>query len=207
MRRLSGLVIAACVLSCAPKQQGPAQQAFVAPQPAPPPMRAPICPRPDEAQAIDVSALISQLQVLTVSCHSLDAKYNAVIRQLHPLLARNERTLRSYFARAYGRRGQAEHDDYITTLANVQSDHDLKFGDQLCYYRRGIFDDVLPLSTPEQLSAYVRSHPIQRALSVSHCGATPVRYAAHRTTKRSRHVVRKRVVKKRVVKKKTSEKH
>lgn len=199
MRRYAALLLAACVLSCAPERPRPVQQAFVPPPPAPPPLRAPVCPRPDEAQAIKVSALVSQLQVLAVSCTGHDADYNADISRWHPVLAQNERVLRSFFARAYGRRAQVEHDNYITTLANLQSDQDLRSGNQLCRFYGGMFREVQPLTTSAQLAAYVQSHPIQQGLEVDHCvlaQATVVRKKGP-----GRRVVSRRTIKKRVVRK------
>jgi hypothetical protein len=84
------------------------------------PQHAPICVRPAEKAAIDVSALLSELQLITVTCQTKD-KHNALIPRLPPALATKEKDLNSLFARAYGKRARAEHDKYITELANLQS--------------------------------------------------------------------------------------
>ena len=54
-----------------------------------PPLRAPICARPAEKAAVDVSAPLSELQLVTLTRHARD-KYNALIPHLRPC-ARDER--------------------------------------------------------------------------------------------------------------------
>ncbi len=163
MRRLAPLVVAASTLSCSTPQNVAEQ--FV---PVPPTMRAPICARPAEKAAVDVSALVSQLQLITVTCGTRD-KYNALIRHLRPALVTKEKNLRGFFARAYGKRGQTEHDKYITELANLQSALALKSGDRFCSISSGMFDQVMQLSTIEELATYTQSKPIQQALAVDEC--------------------------------------
>src|SRR5271166_6054157 len=104
MRRLAVLVVAASASSCSPPHKV-AEQPFVPTAPMPPTLHAPICVRPAEEEAINVSALVSELQVITIACHT-DSKYNAVILHLRPTLATNEKNLSSFFKRAYGRQAQ-----------------------------------------------------------------------------------------------------
>jgi hypothetical protein len=168
MRRFAVLVLVASTLSCS-NSQNVAEQ-FVPPAPTPPTMRAPICVRPAEKEAIDVSALVSQLQLITMTCHTRD-QYNALIPRLRPALATKEKNLDAFFKRAYGKQGQTEHDKYITELANLQSQLALKSGNQFCSMSSGMFDQVMPLSTVGQLATYAQSKPIQQALAVDECPA------------------------------------
>jgi hypothetical protein len=69
-RHIATLVITAGALSCAPNKV--AEQAVVLPAPTAPTLHAPICARPAEEVAIDVSAVVSMLQVITISCHTDD---------------------------------------------------------------------------------------------------------------------------------------
>jgi hypothetical protein len=172
MRRLAVVVIAASALSCSTPQNVAEQ--FVSPTPTLPPQHAPICARPAEKAAIDVSALLSQLQLITLTCHTRD-KYNALIPHLRPALATKEKDLSAFFTRAYGKRAQAEHDKYITELANLQSQLQLKSGDRFCSISASMFDQVMPLSTVDELATYAQSKPIQQALAVDECpaAATP----------------------------------
>jgi len=174
MRPFIVIVIAGSLLSCskAPPQQAVASAPFVPPPPAPPSLQAPICARPGDKQALDVSALMSELQVVTVTCHTED-QYNALIPHLRPALSTNEKNLDAFFARAYGKRATAMHDQYITELANQQSQLGVKSGDQFCRLNAGLFNDVAPLSTPEQLAAYAQSKPLQESMAVDECPAAP----------------------------------
>jgi hypothetical protein len=176
MRRLAVLVIAASALSCSHSQK---VAEFVPPAPTPPPQRAPICARPAEKAAIDVSALLSELQLITITCQTKD-KYNALIPRLRPALATKEKDLSSFFTRAYGKRARAEHDKYITELANLQSQLGLKWGDRFCRLNSGMLDQVMPLSTLEELATYAQSKPIQQALAVDECPAGPTPKATPR---------------------------
>ena len=168
MRRVVALIFVASTLSCT-NSQNVAEQ-FGQPALMPPTMRLPICARPAEKDAVDVSALVSQLQLITMTCHTRD-KYNALIPRLRPALATKEKNLSAFFKRAYGKQGQTEHDKYITELANLQSELALKSGNQFCSINTGMFDQVMPLSTIDQLAAYAQSKPIQQALAVDECAA------------------------------------
>jgi hypothetical protein len=178
MRRLAVLVLAASTLSCS-NSQNVAEQ-FVPSAPTPPTMRAPICARPAEKAAIDVSALLSELQLITMTCRT-QGKYNALIPRLRPALATKEKNLTAFFKRAYGKRGQTEHDKYITELANLQSQQALKSGDRFCNINSGMFDQVMPLSTVGELASYAQSKPVQQALAVDECPTSPTPKATPRT--------------------------
>ena len=70
MRRLVALVFVTCTLSCSTPQNITEQAQL--PALTPPPMHAPICARPAERAAIDVSALVSELQLITMTCGTRD---------------------------------------------------------------------------------------------------------------------------------------
>ena len=178
MRRSVALIFVASTLSCT-NSQNVAEQ-FGQPAPMPPTMRAPICARPAEKDAVDVSALVSQLQLIAMSCDTRK-QYNALIPHLRPALATKEKNLSAFFKRAYGKQGQTEHDKYITELANLQSQLALKSGDRFCSINSGMFDQVMPLSTVDQLVTYTQSKPIQQAIVVEECPAASTPKAAPRT--------------------------
>jgi hypothetical protein len=134
-------------------------------------MRAPICARPAERAAINVSALVSDLQVITLICRT-DDKYNAQIRRLRPALATKEKDLRAYFSRAYGKRAQVEQDRYITELANLQSQLASKSGGRFCSVKSNMFDEIVPLSSIQDLATYTERKPVQQALAVDECSTT-----------------------------------
>lgn len=179
MRRLAVLVIAASAVSCSNLQKV-AEQAPL-PGPPPPPLHAPICARSAEKEAIDVSALLSELELITLACHT-NKEYNVLVLHLRPALATKERNLDAFFRRAYGERGQLEHDKYITELANLQSQFALKSGARFCSANTSMFDQLKPLSTVEELATYARRKPIQEALAVHECPAV----ATSKTTPRGK---------------------
>jgi hypothetical protein len=82
MRRLAVLFLAASALSCSNSQN--VSEQFAAPTPTPPTMQAPICARPMEKEAIDVSALLSQLQLITMTCHTSLPKPNYAVAAHSP---------------------------------------------------------------------------------------------------------------------------
>ena len=168
MRRLVLLIVVASAVSCSNLQKV-AEQASL-PASAPPPLHAPICARPVEKDAIDVSALVSELQLITLTCHT-DKEYNTLILHLRPALTTKEKNLGSFFTRAYGKRGRLEHDKYISELANLQSQFRLKWGARFCSANASMFDQLMPLSTVGELATYARRDPIQQALAVNECPA------------------------------------
>ena len=170
MRVPVAFFLAVSLVGCAhkPPPDPPAQAAFVPPPPSPPTDHAPICARPPEKQAVSVSALMSELQVISILCHTED-KYNALIPRLRPVLATNIKNLNGFFSRAYGKSAEKRRDDYITELANMQSQLGLKSGDQFCALNAGMLDEVMALSDADQLAVYAANKPIQQAIAVTDC--------------------------------------
>ena len=106
---------------------------------------APACP---EMPVFNIEALKSEMMVLATACHD-DSQYNAFIERFHPELLANEHRLDEYFKRVYGRRGQAEHDSFITSLANAQSDEGLKQGTDFCPRNATLFEEAMVVTSPE----------------------------------------------------------
>ena len=95
------------------------------------------CTRPVDKTAFDVVGLKSQLMVTAITCEATE-RYNAFILRYRPSLVAQERVLNSYFSRNFGKRAQHEHDDYITSLANSQSQNGLKAGNAFCQQNVGV---------------------------------------------------------------------
>jgi hypothetical protein len=173
MRVPVALLLAAGLVGCSPaKKPAPAPVAFVPPAPVPPAQQAPMCARPPEKEAFDVAGLKSQLMVTALSCDSQD-KYNAFITRYRAGLVGDEKSLNGFFGRAYGRRSQQEHDEYITQLANAQSDLRIKYGTDFCQFNAPLLDEVLALKSDSELPAFAASKPIQQSLALQECPATP----------------------------------
>ena len=71
------------------------------------------------------------------------------------------------------RRGRQQHDDYITQLANSQSQTGLRQGSLYCRYNLGTFDEVMALRSGAELTDYAAGKSIAQPISMSECGAAP----------------------------------
>jgi hypothetical protein len=111
--------------------------------------------------AFDVAGLKSKLMVTALTCNQQD-RYNDFVQRFRSELMTHERALRAYFARAFGGRAQREHDDYITSLANTQSQMGIRQGTLFCQQNVGIFTEVLGLTKGSELAGYAASkQPVQ----------------------------------------------
>ena len=89
------------------------------------------CLPPQERAAVEVAALRSELMVLATGCHDDDG-YNAFIHKFQPELMGNEQAISEIFKKKYGRRGQQEHDQFVTDLANAESSAGMRLGTDFC---------------------------------------------------------------------------
>lgn len=136
-----------------------------------------------EQPVFEVAALKSEMMVLATSCHD-DAQYNAFIRRYQPSLMANERALDSYFKRVYGRRGQNEHDSFVTSLANAQADEGLKQGTDFCPRNAVLFEEAMALDHENDLPQFAAGKDVLPA-SVGACEAPqPVRPATTHVVKK-----------------------
>ena len=119
------------------------------------------CARPADKTAFDVAGLKSQLMVTAITCEATE-RYNAFILRYRPDLVAQEKVLNGYFGRNFGRRAQAEHDDYITSLANSQSQNGLKAGTGFCASNMAMFDEVMKLPSGRELPDFATGkNPVQ----------------------------------------------
>jgi hypothetical protein len=138
------------------------------------------CP---EQPVFDVEALKSEMMVLAEACHD-DAQYNAFIQRYQPSLMANEHALDSYFKREYGRRGQAEHDAYITNLANAQADEGSKLGSDFCPRNVTLFDEAMALDSATELPQFAAGQNLVPA-SLPSCQAPAAEHEPRRVIKRA----------------------
>jgi hypothetical protein len=163
--------LAGCNKTPPPEPPAPVA-AFVPPTPTPPTQNAPICAKPPEKLAFELSTLKSQLMVTAISCNAQD-KYNSFIARYRPDLVSSEKLITGFFGRAYGRRAQQEQDDYITQTANAQSQLSIKSGTAFCDLNASLFDGVMSLKSSSDLPAFAADKPIQRSLAVEECAPPP----------------------------------
>lgn len=121
-------------------------------------------------QAFDVQGLKSELMVTALSCNAQD-RYNAFVEKFRPDLTTQEAALNSYFRTTYGRGAQTAHDDYITQLANAQSERGLKAGVAFCQQRVSMFDEVAVLGSASDLGGYAEAKDIVQPASYETCAA------------------------------------
>ncbi|GAN55534.1 hypothetical protein [Tanticharoenia sakaeratensis] len=121
-------------------------------------------------EAFDVQGLKSELMVTALSCSAQD-RYNAFVEKFRPKLLSEDAELNGYFRSAYGRNAQREHDDYITQLANVQSEGGLRAGTIFCMQRVAMFDEVNALEDGADLSHYAEAKDIVQPASFETCAA------------------------------------
>jgi len=169
------LSLVALLTACAePPPPPPPPQAIYVPPPLPEPPTAPWCARPAEITAFSVAALKSDLMVAAVSCQA-DAKYNAFVTRYRPSLVAQEKLVETYFNRNDKQRWQQERDDYITQLANAQSQRAMVLGSQFCERTLGQFDELLALSKPEDLPGFAetKTQSVPQAMKFSECPPPP----------------------------------
>ncbi len=130
------------------------------------------CTGPQDRTAFDTEGLKSQLMVTALACKQQD-KYNQFMETYKPAVAAQEKVLGAYFKRQYGRQYQKAYDDYISNLANVQSDNSLKSGTAFCYEFQTMFDEVMSLHDASELEYYANSQAIVQPMAFSTCSDTP----------------------------------
>jgi hypothetical protein len=126
------------------------------------------CTRPVDRTAVDIAGLKSKLMVTAITCSQQDL-YNQFVLRFRTDLNVHERNLNSYFARFYGGRAQHEHDDYITSLANTQSESGIQQGTLFCQQNMGIFAEVLALTKGSELPAYAASKAFPQPVILASC--------------------------------------
>ncbi|MCB8873782.1 hypothetical protein [Acidisoma silvae] len=143
--------------------------AFVAASVFAPGIASAACLKPIEGTAMNVAGLKSQLMVTALACDTRD-RYNSFVMNFRPTLMKEDTALNSYFSHHYGRSWRAEHDDYITQLANVQSDASIKQGTLFCQQNVALFGEVLALKTPKELLDFANDKPMVQPVNYDICG-------------------------------------
>ncbi len=127
------------------------------------------CTKPADVSAFDIAGLKSKLMVTALTCNQQD-RYNEFVLRFRSDLMAQERALHAYFARAFGgSRAQREHDDYITSLANTQSQSGIKQGTLYCQLNVGIFTEVLALQKGSDLAGYAASKTLPQPIELVAC--------------------------------------
>jgi hypothetical protein len=126
------------------------------------------CAKPADVTALDIAGLKSKLMVTALTCNE-QARYNDFIQRFRSDLMTHERALHAYFVRLFGGRAQSQHDDYITSLANTQSQNGISQGTLFCQQNVGIFTEVLALTKGSDLPGYAASKQLPQPIEVVAC--------------------------------------
>ena len=128
------------------------------------------CTRPTDKTAFDVAGLKSQLMVTAITCEATE-RYNSFIIRYRPNLVAAEKVLTAYFSRNFGKKAQAQQDDYITSLANSQSQNVLKAGSGFCEHNVSVFDDVMKLRDGAELADFATGKNLVQPIELVACSA------------------------------------
>jgi hypothetical protein len=148
------------------------------------------CMQPAEQNAFYVRALQSQLMVAALTC-GRDADYNAFVRKFQRDLQASYNGIQSHYRRTTGGAAQRELDQYITTLANAQSQDGIRAGSHFCPLVTPLFQMALAKNDVASLAEFAMERNLINPISTTTCaagaparGATPARAPA-RTTQRT----------------------
>jgi hypothetical protein len=126
------------------------------------------CANAREHAAFQLRALQTHLMVGALSCGMHD-RYNAFVTRWQSDLAGAHRNLTGYFNRTYGNRGPRELNEYITSLANAQSQEGIRLGSSFCGRVGPLFEQVARLGNANELFATSASASLPLAFDVRPC--------------------------------------
>ena len=129
------------------------------------------CMQPAEQQHFNVRALQSQLMVLAISCERHD-DYNSFVTRFQPQLAAAFRGVQNHFRRTTGAQHQRQTDQYITNLANGQSQVGISQGTFFCRNQQGLFAEALGAANVGALSQISVDRQVPQVYSLPACTAT-----------------------------------
>jgi len=147
------------------------------------------CLQPAEQTAFHVRALQSQLMVAALAC-GRDADYNAFVRKFQRDLQGAYNGIQSHYRRTTGGAAQRELDQYITVLANAQSQDSIRAGSHYCPLVTPLFQMALARTDVNSLAEFSAERNLLNPVSATTtCAAapargTPARRAATRTASR-----------------------
>lgn len=118
--------------------------------------------------AFDTAALKSELMVVALTCNERP-QYNRFVEQFRPDLTREERALNAWFRRAYGHRATQMHDDYITNLANAESQEGVRRGNLYCSEHASLFPTVLRLHGAVELVNFAAHRAQPQPFTLAAC--------------------------------------
>jgi len=133
-----------------------------------------VCVQPAEKVGFDIRALQSQLMVAALSCGQQD-DYNAFVRKFQTEVAGAFRNVAAHFRRTAGAGHQRELDQFITQLANGQSQMSIARGSFFCSEQAPLFAAAMTATNAAELAQISVSRQVHQVLTTPMCPATPPR--------------------------------
>jgi hypothetical protein len=122
-----------------------------------PALAAPPCVQETERAAFDVRALQSQLMVAALTCERQD-DYNTFVQRHQQGLLSAYQGVTSHFRRLHGAvMGEQQRDQYVTELANAQSQEGIRQGLSFCRNMGPLFQGVLTLRDAGEIARFSAS--------------------------------------------------
>jgi hypothetical protein len=169
MRIVFATLLAAGLAGCSAEPAKAPQQVLARPKPpSVAAVNAPVCGKPAEKAAFAMAALRMQLSVTELSCDARE-KFNTFTTRFRNDVGAQNKTLGSYFTRAYGRRGQSQQDEYETSQINAMSQAGTYYGVDFCKTALPLYDEVLAAKNGNELSTLALSKNFDQVLNVPEC--------------------------------------
>lgn len=130
------------------------------------------CVQSAERTAFEVTAMKSQLMVVALICNRHDDYASFVNRFRSDLLAADT-ALQGHFRRGSG--GRRDYDAFITTLANVHGQDQIRQGSQFCSNAAALFPAALAQGSRADLAQLVADRNVMNPMTAPNCPATPAR--------------------------------
>ncbi|WP_424814045.1 hypothetical protein [Roseococcus sp. YIM B11640] len=140
------------------------------------------CLQPAEKTAFDVRALQSQLMVVALSCQQQD-QYNAFVMHFRGDLGRAYNSIQAHFRRTAGGAHQRMLDQYITNLANGQSQVGISQGSFFCRNQTPLFQQAMAATNPAALAQITTQNQIHQAMTSPECPARATPAATRNRTR------------------------
>jgi hypothetical protein len=176
MRIVFATILAAGLAGCSSSPvKAPEPQLLARPKPPSiAAVNAPACGKPADKAAFAMAALRMQLSVTELSCDGRE-KFNSFTVRFRNDVGAQNKTLGSYFSRAYGKRGQSQQDEYETSQINAMSQAGTYYGTDFCKTAMPMYDEVLALKNGTDLANYAVAKNFDQVLTVAECAepATP----------------------------------
>lgn len=131
-----------------------------------------VCVQPAEKIGFDIRALQSQLMVAALSCNMQD-DYNAFVRKYQTDVATAFRGVAGHFRRTAGAQHQRELDQYITQLANGQSQMSISRGSFFCREQAPLFQVAMTATSAADLARISVERQVHQVLTTPECPARP----------------------------------